>query len=56
MTAIWCETDSLGEVELPADCLWGIHTQRALGNFPLSGRTLADEPELVEALLQRSRV
>jgi aspartate ammonia-lyase len=33
------EADSLGELELPADCLWGVHTARALANFPLSGRT-----------------
>ena len=32
------ETDALGPVEIPADCLWGIHTQRALGNFSFSRR------------------
>ena len=49
------EGDSLGEVELPADCLWGINTARGLANFPISGRRLADEPELLEALLQVKR-
>jgi fumarate hydratase class II len=34
------ETDSLGEVEVPADALWGAQTQRAVGNFPVSGRRL----------------
>ena len=31
------ETDSLGELALPADALWGIQTQRAVDNFPVSG-------------------
>jgi aspartate ammonia-lyase len=41
------ESDSLGEREVPADALWGIHTARALENFPLSGRRV--HPELVRA-------
>ncbi len=32
------ETDLLGERELPSGALHGIHTLRALENFPLSGR------------------
>ena len=32
------ETDALGEVAVPADALWGASTQRALVNFPVSGR------------------
>lgn len=31
------ERDSIGEVELPADALYGPSTQRALDNFPVSG-------------------
>ncbi len=34
------ERDSMGEVEVPADALWGASTQRALANFPISGRPL----------------
>ena len=34
------ESDQLGARGLPADCLYGIHTLRALENFPLSGRTV----------------
>lgn len=34
------EKDSLGEVEVPADALWGAQTQRAVNNFPISGRPL----------------
>ncbi len=31
------ERDSLGEVRVPADALWGAQTQRAVENFPISG-------------------
>jgi len=41
------ETDSLGSLEIPADALYGIHTQRAVENFPLAGRTV--RAELVRA-------
>jgi len=34
------EGDSLGEVEVPADALYGAQTQRAKENFPISGRGL----------------
>ncbi|HXC49993.1 MAG TPA: class II fumarate hydratase [Candidatus Limnocylindrales bacterium] len=33
------EKDSLGEVRVPEDALWGAQTQRAVANFPVSGRT-----------------
>ncbi|MBS3795425.1 MAG: class II fumarate hydratase [Candidatus Thorarchaeota archaeon] len=32
------ETDSLGEVEVPADAYWGSNTQRAIQNFQISDR------------------
>jgi aspartate ammonia-lyase len=32
------ETDLLGPADVPADALWGVHTLRALENFPLAGR------------------
>ncbi|HET8739727.1 MAG TPA: class II fumarate hydratase [Acidimicrobiia bacterium] len=31
------EKDSMGEVEVPADALYGASTQRAVDNFPISG-------------------
>ena len=31
------EKDSLGEVQVPVDALYGAQTQRALENFPISG-------------------
>lgn len=39
-SAVRIERDSMGELEVPADALWGAQTQRALGNFTLSGRPL----------------
>jgi aspartate ammonia-lyase len=41
------ENDLLGEKQIPADVLWGIHTARAIENFPLSGRIV--HPELIKA-------
>ena len=38
MTAYRTETDLLGTREVPADALYGIHTVRALENFPLARR------------------
>jgi fumarate hydratase class II len=34
------ERDSLGEMKVPADALWGASTQRAVLNFPISGERL----------------
>jgi fumarate hydratase class II len=31
------ERDSMGELQVPADALWGAQTQRAVLNFPISG-------------------
>jgi len=31
------ERDSMGEVQIPDDALWGAQTQRAVENFPISG-------------------
>jgi fumarate hydratase class II len=37
MTDYRIEKDSLGEVRVPADALYGAQTQRAVENFPVSG-------------------
>jgi aspartate ammonia-lyase len=42
------EHDFLGEKEVPAEAYWGIHTQRALQNFPISGYKV--NPSLIKAL------
>ena len=34
------EHDSMGELRVPADALWGAQTQRAVENFPMSGRPM----------------
>jgi len=44
------EKDSLGSMEIPADVYWGIHTARALLNFPISRRAIWNYPDLVRAL------
>lgn len=44
------EEDSLGSLDLPRTCLWGIHTQRAIENFPISGLPLSHFPEFIRAL------
>jgi len=44
------ERDSLGELDVPADAYWGIHTARALINFPITRRAIYNYPELVRAL------
>ncbi|MDY6817200.1 MAG: class II fumarate hydratase [Halobacteriales archaeon] len=33
------ESDSLGQIEVPADAYWGAQTQRAVQNFPISDTT-----------------
>ncbi|MBV8404538.1 MAG: class II fumarate hydratase [Gammaproteobacteria bacterium] len=42
------ERDSMGELKVPAEALWGAQTQRAVENFPISG--LAMPREFIAAL------
>jgi fumarate hydratase class II len=42
------ERDSMGELKVPADALWGAQTQRAVENFPISGRKMP--PRFIAAL------
>jgi aspartate ammonia-lyase len=42
------ERDFLGELRLPAHVYWGIHTARAIRNFPISGYRI--HPSLIEAI------
>ena len=44
------EHDLLGDREIPAAAYWGVHTLRAVENFPISGRPIGLWPELVRAL------
>lgn len=40
MTDYRIERDSMGELQVPADALYGAQTQRAVENFPVSGLTM----------------
>ena len=44
------ERDSLGDVQVPADALWGAQTQRAVDNFPVSGQPVP--PGFIEAVVR----
>ncbi|QDH69937.1 class II fumarate hydratase [Marilutibacter alkalisoli] len=37
------EHDSMGELQVPAEALWGAQTQRAVQNFPVSGQRMPRE-------------
>jgi aspartate ammonia-lyase len=44
------ESDFLGTKEIPAQAYWGVHTARAIENFPITGQAVSQMPELVRAL------
>ena len=43
------EHDCIGSAAVPANVYWGIHTLRAINNFPVSGITVSDHPEIIHA-------
>ncbi|WP_454742011.1 aspartate ammonia-lyase [Cupriavidus necator] len=45
------EHDLLGYRDVPGDAYYGIHTLRALENFPISGDPISKYPELIVALV-----
>ena len=45
------EHDMLGESDIPASAYWGIHTKRAVENFPITGVPVGHFPEFVRALV-----
>ncbi len=47
MSEFRTEKDFLGEVKVPADAYWGVQTQRAVENFPISGLRL--QPRFIQA-------
>jgi aspartate ammonia-lyase len=49
-TAFRTEHDFLGEKQIPAQAYWGVHTARAVENFPISGTSVSAMPDLVRAL------
>src|SRR5215470_4587512 len=48
------ERDSMGEVEVPADALYGASTQRAVINFPISGQRFPRRFIRAQALIKRA--
>ena len=42
--------DLLGDRHIPADAYWGVHTLRAVENFPITGQPLSTNPHLVRGL------
>jgi len=44
------EHDLLGDLSVPADAYWGVHTARASENFPITGTPISAYPHLVSAL------
>ncbi|HYS56310.1 MAG TPA: aspartate ammonia-lyase [Thermoanaerobaculia bacterium] len=49
MTDYRTEKDTLGEVRVPADALWGAQTQRAVENYPISG--LREHPTFIRSFI-----
>ncbi|MBF5007585.1 aspartate ammonia-lyase [Diaphorobacter caeni] len=43
------ESDFLGPKDIPDNAYWGVHSARAVENFPITGRTVAEMPALVRA-------
>ena len=44
------EHDLLGDLSVPAQAYYGVHTARALANFAISGTRIGDLPELITGL------
>jgi aspartate ammonia-lyase len=44
------EHDLIGDREVPAAAYWGIHTLRAVENFPITGQRIGETSDLIEAL------
>ena len=53
MTEIRKETDSLGEVDVPADKLWGAQTQRSLEHFSIGKDLIPREMITAYAILKK---
>src|SRR5262249_46839905 len=54
MTDVRKETDSLGEVEVPADKLWGAQTQRSLEHFSIGTDLMPREMITAYAILKKA--
>ena len=45
------EHDLLGERDIPSSAYWGVHTMRAVENFPITGVPVGHFPDFVRALV-----
>ena len=50
MTKTRIEHDLIGDIEVPASALWGVHTARAVENFPITGVPIGHYRNFVRAL------
>ncbi len=48
------ERDTLGEVKVPRGCYYGVQTQRAVQNFPISGLRLQPVFIWAQAVVKRA--
>ena len=44
------EHDLIGDLDIPVEAYWGVHTLRAKNHFDITGATLAGNPHLIRAL------
>jgi aspartate ammonia-lyase len=44
------EHDLLGDEQVPADAYWGIHTLRAIENYPITGKVIGEYTDLIKSL------
>ncbi len=54
MSEMRVERDSMGEMLVPADALWGAQTQRSHENFPIGTETMPDEIIRAFAILKKA--
>ena len=46
------ETDLIGDLEIPADAYFGVHTVRAMDNFQISYVTINTIPHFIRGMVQ----
>jgi aspartate ammonia-lyase len=44
------EHDLLGDAQVPIDAYWGIHTLRAIENYPITGKMIGTYSDLIKSL------
>ena len=50
MTKTRIEHDLIGDIAVPAEALWGVHTARAVENFPITGVGIGHYRNLIKAM------